>query len=104
MFKRFLFNIIKNDKRIRKEFIDELTEKEKCEVLESINYNKLVVDTDFKDKTITGLKNCIMINCRIEDCKIEDGITNSVLHNAYITNNTTLPNKDYKPIDFSKIP
>lgn len=98
MIKKMLFNLIKDDNKIRELFISELTQKEKCKVLESIDYDKIIVNTKLENNSILNLQNSIIVNCKIKKCNIEGNMVGNIFHNSIITSNNMSGNRDYKPL------
>ena len=98
MIKKMLFNMIKKDSRIRELFISELTQSEKCKVLETIDYDKIIVNTKLENNSILNLQNSIIVNCKIKKCNIEGNIIGNLFHGSIITGNNMMGNKNYKPL------
>lgn len=102
MITKLLIKLIKKNKNmeallkeedVREVFLSNLTKREKAQVLESIDYSDLIINTNLQNKNI-NLSNSILVNVKIKDCNIQGGLKENLLYNSPIMNNVFLPAKN----------
>ena len=101
MFTKILIKLIKKNKNmkallededIREAIINNLNNKEKAKVLESIDYSNIVTNANLVNKKI-NLSNSILVNVKINSCNIKGGIKDNLIYQSTISANTILPVK-----------